>query len=143
MQKGNRIIQHGTTTFKVSHMKGKKDIVNSKLITCFSQPKSVSLVQPVVTGIDDAPSASSVQPLTVSISQKKKKKILKQYILLKIMFSDSQIASEFKMSRTKLIYLINFGVAPYFWQMLVYEIDCCSFLTMSFDENLNKVRQPS
>ena len=71
MQKGNRIIQHGTTTFKVSHMKGKKDIVNSKLITCVSQPKSVSLVQPVVTGIDDAPSASSVQPLTVSISKKK------------------------------------------------------------------------
>ena len=53
------------------HMKGKKHIANSKPVTCFFfQPKSVPVVQPVVTGIDDGPSGSSMKPLTVSTSQK-------------------------------------------------------------------------
>ena len=52
------------------HMKGKKDIANSKLVTCFPQPKAVSLVQPVVTAINDGSSASFTHPLTVSTSQK-------------------------------------------------------------------------
>ena len=51
--------------------------------------------------------------------------------LFKVMFSDSQIASEFQMSGTKLSYLINFGIAPHFRQLLVDEINCCSFFTMS------------
>ena len=63
--------------------------------------------------------------------------------LFKVMFSDSQIASEFQMSGTKLSYLINFDIAPHFRQLLVDEINCCSFFTMSFDESLNKVTQTS
>ena len=63
--------------------------------------------------------------------------------LFKVMFSDSQIASEFQMSGTKLSYLINFDMAPHFRQLLVDEINCCSFFTMSFDESLNKVTQTS
>ena len=51
--------------------------------------------------------------------------------LFKVMFSDSQIASEFQMSGTKLSYLINFDIAPHFRQLLVDEINCCSFFTMS------------
>ena len=38
--------------------------------------------------------------------------------LIKDMFSDSQIASDFQLSRTKLTYLIYFGIAPYFQQLL-------------------------
>ena len=58
--------------------------------------------------------------------------------LFKVMFSGSQIASEFQMSPTKL-YLINFGLASHFCQLLVDEINCCSFFTMSFDGSLGRV----
>ena len=53
-----------------SHMKGEKHTTNSNPLTRFFQTKSVPVVQSVVTGIDDGPSGSSVQPLTVSTSQK-------------------------------------------------------------------------
>ena len=108
-----------------SHMKGKKHIANSKPVTLFFQPKSVSVVQPVVTGIDDGPSGSTVPSITVSTSQKQLPLTLKStdYVgkrkteivwalksivcdwsansaehisnLFKTMFSDSKIASEF------------------------------------------------
>ena len=51
-----------------SHMKGKKHIANSKPVPLFFQPKSVSVVQPVVTGIDDGPSGSTVPSITVAKS---------------------------------------------------------------------------
>ena len=59
------------------------------------------------------------------------------------MFLDSQIASEFQMSHTKRSYLINFSIALHFRQLLVDEINCCSFFTMLFDGSLNKVTQTS
>ena len=39
--------------------------------------------------------------------------------LFKVMFSDSLITSEYRMSHTRLSYLINFGIAPHFRQFLV------------------------
>ena len=69
MQKDNGIIQHGRTSFEVSHERGEAHNQSNPL-TCFFQTKSVPVVQSVVTGIDDGPSGSSVQPLTVSTSQK-------------------------------------------------------------------------
>lgn len=39
--------------------------------------------------------------------------------LFKVMFSDSLITSEYRMSHTRLSYLINFGIAPHFHQLLV------------------------
>lgn len=45
------------------------------------------------------------------------------------------------MSHTELTYLINCGIAPYFQEIIVDEINCCCFYTMSFNENLNKVMQ--
>ena len=63
--------------------------------------------------------------------------------LFKTIFSDSQIASECQISQTKLKYLINFGIAPYFWQILVDGINCGSFFTLSFDESLIEVTQTS
>ena len=129
------------------------------------------MFQSVVNDIDDSSFCSSVQPLTVANSQKQmtvmskstdsvekqKAKIVwtlncvacdwsassANHIsnLIKTMFLDSQVASEFEMSHNKLTSLINFGIALYFGQILVEEINCCSFLTMSFDENLNKVMQ--
>ena len=112
------------------------------------------MAHPVVTGIDDGLSGSSMQPLTVLTSQKQltltlksadsKEKRKAEIVwalkcvvydysassaedisnLFKTLFSDSQIATEFQMSCNKLTYLINFGVALYFWQIHVEEINC-------------------
>ena len=48
----------------------KKNLANSKPVTWFFQLKSVSVAQPVVTGIDGGPSGSSLQRVTVSTNQK-------------------------------------------------------------------------
>ena len=53
-----------------SHMKGKKQITNFKLISCFFQTKPVPVVQAVETGTNDWPSGSSEQPLAASTNQK-------------------------------------------------------------------------
>ena len=42
--------------------------------------------------------------------------------LFEVMFSDSQIAKDFQMSRTKMTYLINFAIAPYFLEILISEL---------------------
>ena len=115
------------------------------------------MFQSVVNDIDDSSSCSSVQPLTVANSQKQMTVMLKStdsvekqkakivwtlnrvvcdwsassanHIsnLIKTMFLDSQVASEFQMGHNKLTSLINFGIALYFGQILVEEINCCSF----------------
>ena len=41
--------------------------------------------------------------------------------LFEVMFMDSQIAKNFQMSRTKMTYLINFAIAPYFMEILIDE----------------------
>ena len=72
MQKDNRITQHERTSFEVSHKRKEPHTqFQTQPITCFFQATSVPVVQPVVTGIDNGPSDSSVQHLTVSASQKK------------------------------------------------------------------------
>ena len=61
--------------------------------------------------------------------------------LLQVMFSDSEIAKSFKLSKTKCGYFINFGLAPYFKDFLVKEIKAANIFAVSFDESLNKVLQ--
>ena len=57
------------------------------------------------------------------------------------MFSDSEIAKSFKLSKTKCGYFINFGLAPYFKDLLVKEIKAANIFVVPFDESLNKVLQ--
>ena len=61
--------------------------------------------------------------------------------LLKAMFSDSEIAKSFHMSKTKLAYIIVFGIAPYFKTRLVKKVKSSPFYTVLFDESLNEVFQ--
>ena len=49
------------------------------------------------------------------------------------MFPDSKIAKSFELGATKLKYVINFGIAPYFRDIL-QRSDC---FVISFDESLN------
>jgi len=58
--------------------------------------------------------------------------------LFKVMFSDSEVAKQFLLSRTKCTYVINHGLAPHFKSVLIDDIQKSPFYTISFDESLNK-----
>ena len=57
--------------------------------------------------------------------------------LLKTMFSDSQIAKLFRLSRTKCSYYLVFGLAPYFKETLIESIKSSPSYSVSFDESPN------
>ena len=59
--------------------------------------------------------------------------------LLKCMFPDSQVASKFSLSKTKCSYIINFGLASCFIEILLSQIKASSFFVISYDESLNKI----
>ena len=61
--------------------------------------------------------------------------------LFKAMFPDSEIAKQFKLSKTKCSYFINFGIASVFKTNLTKEINMPSFYSFSFDESVNSVMQ--
>ena len=55
------------------------------------------------------------------------------------MFNDSAIAENFKCHRTKLTYLVNFGLAPYFSTELVEELNKAEHVVVMFYESYNSV----
>ena len=61
--------------------------------------------------------------------------------LFQSMFPDSQIAQQFSLSKTKCGYYINYGLAPYYRELLIDKIKQSPFFTVLFDESLNKVLQ--
>lgn len=61
--------------------------------------------------------------------------------LFRLMFPDSEIASKIQLSRTKVSYLITYGIAPYFSNDLFHLLKNCTNLVVEFDETLNKISQ--
>lgn len=61
--------------------------------------------------------------------------------MFRLMFSDSLIASNFKMGPTKCKYVINYGLAPYFSNDLKNKLCECDDIVVCFDEPLNKIIQ--
>ena len=59
----------------------------------------------------------------------------------KAMFPDSRIAEAFSMGRTKLMYMINHGLATFFKALLLSELNKSDIFVFSFDESLNHVTQ--
>ena len=57
------------------------------------------------------------------------------------MFIDSEIAKSFQLSKTKCGYLTNYGLVPYFKDILLKSINSSEFFVLSYDESLNKVLQ--
>ena len=57
------------------------------------------------------------------------------------MFPDSKVARNFSMARTKAMYAINHGIAPYFKSLLLSSINTSDIHVYSFDESLNEVTQ--
>ena len=58
--------------------------------------------------------------------------------LFESMFPDSDIAKKFACSKTKMNYLICFGLAPYFREKSLQKIKKSECVAISFDESLNK-----
>ena len=57
--------------------------------------------------------------------------------LFSTMFPDSEIAKRFQCGPTKAAYVAHFGLAPYFYQLMLSKISSCPYYTISFDESLN------
>ena len=57
--------------------------------------------------------------------------------LFQIMFKDSKIAQDFKMSKTKCMYFLKFGLAPRFREVLSNDIEASLYFSVSFDETQN------
>ena len=55
------------------------------------------------------------------------------------MFSDSDIAKKISIGKTKCGYYINFGIAPYFKELLLEELKSSKYIVVSYDENLNTI----
>ena len=56
--------------------------------------------------------------------------------LFRSMFNDSHIAKSFKLSKTKCACLINFGIAPYFKEVLRKEIVNAPVFSLLFDDRV-------
>ncbi|XP_055551549.1 uncharacterized protein LOC129733946 [Wyeomyia smithii] len=61
--------------------------------------------------------------------------------VFKAMFPDSDIAASFELGRTKIGYLITYGLAPYFSQKILGVLTQLSEFVVGFDESLNKIAQ--
>jgi hypothetical protein len=61
--------------------------------------------------------------------------------VLKYMFPENEVLSKMQLERTKIGYLIVFGIAPFFRSQLLDEVKASSNLVISFDESLNKISQ--
>ena len=61
--------------------------------------------------------------------------------LCEVMFPDSKIASQMELGRIKSMYIVNFGITPYFREILKNEKVNSEWYTISFDESLHKVVQ--
>ena len=58
-----------------------------------------------------------------------------------VMFPNSKIASQMELRRMKLKYIVNFGLGPYFKEILKCETTASEWYSINFDESLNKVVQ--
>ena len=61
--------------------------------------------------------------------------------LFNVMFPDSDIVAQFSLGKTKRRYMILFGVAPYFKNALIKDINNSLYCSLSFDESLNSIVQ--
>ena len=57
--------------------------------------------------------------------------------IFRVMFHDSAIAKKMKCGPTKLSYIVAFGIAPYFKQLLLSDLQKAPCFVLSFDESLN------
>nr|XP_042895472.1 uncharacterized protein LOC110282235 [Parasteatoda tepidariorum] len=62
-------------------------------------------------------------------------------LLMKKIFTDSEIVKKISLQRTKIAYTCVHGIAPYYREKLQKTIASCDYLVIGFDESLNKIAQ--
>ena len=63
--------------------------------------------------------------------------------LFKVIFQDSKIVESFALGTDKLRYLITYGIAPYFYDLLKDNVNNSDCYNVLFDESLNRISQTS
>ena len=61
--------------------------------------------------------------------------------LFQCMLTDSERANDFPLSSTKMTYIVNFCIAPYFHQLLIDELKNCIYYSLSFNESFMILRR--
>jgi hypothetical protein len=61
--------------------------------------------------------------------------------IFQLMFRDSNIARRMTVGSTKIAYFICYGLAPYFHNALVTDLQKCQKIVVCFDEALNRIAQ--
>ena len=90
---------------------------------------------------DDATKAEIIWCMESVYTHSSVRKAARDIQIMKIMFQDSKIAAKLQLGRTKLMYVIVFGLAPYFKEELLKTIQDSNNFVLAFDESLNKVSQ--
>ena len=59
--------------------------------------------------------------------------------LFSVVFSDSDTAKSFSVRKTTCAYYINFGIAPYFKDLLLEKLKSSKYIVVSYDDSLNTI----
>ena len=106
-------------------------------------PKKVSMQQTLTASVLDSSSlkAEIVWALKSVMSGYSNNSSSDMNVTFQIMFPDSNIAKQYQMGPDKLKYIVNWGLAPYFKDLLIEDISKAKYLSVGFDESLNKITQ--
>ena len=63
--------------------------------------------------------------------------------IFEVIFPDSKIVESFALGKDKSRYLITYGIAPYFYELLKDNVNNSNCYTVLFDESLNRISQTS
>ena len=58
-----------------------------------------------------------------------------------VMFPDSEIVNTFKLAASKCAYLITYGIAPHFKNLLQQAVKAAPYFVASFDGSSNRITQ--
>ena len=131
-----------------SHMQGKKHITKSKSASSFFQAVPVkpqnspggasadSVPKQAILRCDktDKTNAEIYWTFNVVANNYSLNSCDDSRSLFTMMFPDSDIAQKYQMGKAKLAYVINFGLEPYFRNMLIYDVNTSPFFSISFDQ---------
>lgn len=96
-------------------------------------------VQSYISSKDSVTKAEIIWALTTVMSHYSLRSSEFCVEIFPLMFTDSEIAANIALKRTKLSYNIVYGIAPFFHKELLSIIKNCEHFVVAFDESLNKI----
>ena len=122
-----------------SHMESKKHIQKSKPVSCFFKPSQSTSIKQADLVVDQLGKthAEIYSVLHAVQNNFSLNPCNGNGQLYQKMFPDSETAKLYEMGRTKLGYIVNLGLQPYFHGFLTESIKKSLYYLISFDESLN------